>query len=482
MRIRTARAAQQSRQRGAYVAREVQIPLPLRGFHNDAAESQMDPRFAGRLDDWLPRTAHLQLRPTDTVVSGNSTTLQALPYEFLGIGQPVLITPDEFRVGSARLAHRFTDLATAAYISSTIVIAGGGAEPIRWNGTEWSVGGFTTDTGKATAEFDGITAHADRPFFWDSKGEPDFYYGDVGAVTGALTRFPLSRLGNITGTILAMHAMTVDAGDGMNDVLCIFMTTGQIVIYEGLNPGDATQWQQTARVKTAPPLGKHAFMKVGGDLWMVTASGIVSVAETLRAGAVSQVSAFSVPVAREIAETAELGGQWQAHMSGDGRLGIFNRVSGDTAQQFVWDFEQRAWTRTNYPARWWYSIGRSTFFISFTGSQRTLSSADADFSVTAVWHSTWMPIGRSGAITAIGPQILSRGPVKVALRVLTDFNAAPVDLAESFQEATLQPDNPAGTVMLDDWIPVDAAGGVFQVQMEVTARWAKLIGCKALVL
>jgi hypothetical protein len=51
-----------------------------------------------------------------------------------------------------------------------------------------------------------------------------------------------------------MLTLTVDAGFNTNDVLCIATNTGDLVLYGGLDPGDADDWNLVARVKAAPPV------------------------------------------------------------------------------------------------------------------------------------------------------------------------------------------------------------------------------------
>lgn len=476
------RRARADRQRGAYVGREVPVPLPLKGVYADADDAEISGSFAARLENWAPQIGFLEARDQHRVtMAGGSTCRQAFPFEFSGLSQSIRVMASTLAVGSTSIARTYAGRADIGYISAQAIIVGKGAASAAWNGSAWSSPAFTVTTGKPLTDFDRIVVHQDRVFLWDSAGEPEFYYGDIGAVTGALVRFPLGRLGNITGKIVTMESMTVDAGHGMNDTLAIVMSTGQVIIYEGLDPGDPDDWRQTARVRTAPPAGAQGLMAVGGDIWMVTGAGVVSIADALRKGMTSQIADFSKPVARLIGDAVKAGGTWQAIMDAGGRYAILNHVLSGTARQFIFDFETKAWWTATHPAAWFYVLGRETRFLLHNGEEAVIDPAAESTAITMVWHSPWMRLAGASTVLSVTPTILARGNLTVKLTVLSDHEDGPEDIARAEQTVTLRPEDPGGKVALNDLIAVDAVGDVFQIRMEITAAWAKLVKVVAAV-
>lgn len=477
-------AMRAARASGRRRAQPAPVPLPLRGFHTDAADAEGMTSHAAELTNWQPRGSYLETTANVTTVDLETGDTQRFPFEFSALSHTIGIRPTEAVANGQTLARTFSGRASVAYISAQAVIAGKGGSPILWDGSAFSTPAFTASPADI-ADLDGVVAHQDRLFFWDSEGGLDFYYGDVGAVTGTLTRFPLGRLGNITGRILTMRSMTLSAGHGMNDVLVILTTTGGIIAYEGLDPGDANDWRQTARVYVAPPISPEAVVNVGGDLWLVTSSGVVSVAQALSDGQLAQVSRISEPVSDWIKDRAS-SGAWQAIVSADGKLLILNHVPvTGTPEQVIYSFETGAWHPADYYAAWWYDFAGGTYLIKPDGTVAYLDSEARTSNVTATWHSNWIRVPEDRSVAYVQPTIIAQQPVQMTLWVLSDHDQTSGDLLEAVQTVAMQPDSPAdagGTVALNEIIPVGAVGEAFQIRMELTAPWARLVNMKVGIL
>lgn len=472
-----------ARAQGYGLAREVDIPLPLKGMFSEANNAEVSGLYAGELLNWRSTGASLKLRPQHSLEVGGRKSLQRIAFEFGDAQSFIEIGQFRIQLGTNFILRDYTSPYTAGFISGYGLLADGGGAPVLVNNDGISLATFTTDTGYDPALFDGVIAHQDRAFFWRTGNELDFYYGDVGAITGTLTRFPLGRLGNITGKIVAMKSLTIDAGQGMNDVLAVFTSTGQIVCYEGLDPGDADQWRQINRIRVAPPISKNAFVEVGADLWMLTASGVVSVLDSLRRSSQALINTISRPVQDDLIEMIEEGGDWSMHMSADARRVIINRVLDGASTQLTYWTDNPSWTRTDYPAISWHNLGIKTYFTATDGEKATLGAGDQQ--ITATWVSSWFRLPRSTGITYLRPTIIANGALEVSVTLLSNHDETQTDVTEATQTVTLQPDNPAdsgGRVSLDEPIAVDATGDVFQIRMEVTATWAELVSVKAGVL
>ncbi|MEM6624466.1 MAG: hypothetical protein AAF674_19760 [Pseudomonadota bacterium] len=454
------------------------MPLPVRGLFHEAKSAEIAGAFAGELHEWISDGFSLVTRPQSYVVSSATAGFQRLPFEFAAFDQELTISPTQITDGTLSRSGTFADFVSSASISSQEIIVGG-SELLTYNGSAFTVAGFTTTTGVNPNTFDGVTAHNDRPYFWRRGGALEFYYGGVGAVTGALTRFPLDRLGNITGQISDMRSLTVNAGHGMNDIQAIVTTTGQIALYEGLDPGDPNDWRLLTRVQTGVPLGQRAYTKVASDVWMLTRKGLVSLTETIRMGRLAMVSQVTRPIEEAIRKRVLLGGVWQLHTAADGSMVIINQVVSNTAYQFIYRTESRAWSTASFPAQHWHNRGGEVYFTDLAGAVRRLDEDGGQAEViTAVWHSSWFRLPRAAGIARLTPTILAQGALTFRVAVLTDHDETAADLAEAWQTVTIQPDNPAdvgGTVALNETLGCTAIGNVFQIRMEVTATRAQLV-------
>lgn len=445
--------------------------------------------FAGELLNWQSDGVAIETR-IPFLVADTRVALQRIPFQFGAEEKYILLTDGLAVSGGASFARAFNGKAMAAALSSQIVIVDGLAEPLRFDGVSFLTATFTTGVPDVfAASFDGVIAHKSRLYFWKTNGPLEFYYGGVGSVQGELTRFPLGNLGNITGKMVTMASLSVDAGQNTNDVLAIFTSTGEIVVYGGSNPGDATDWAIITRVKAAPPLSRTGFAQVGSDVWMMTTSGVISVQQAINQGALALSGAITEPISTDILALVRAGpADWQLHVSANGALVIINRVDAAGARQFLYDTDSRSWFTSDYPAREWHNLGRNTEFTRFApmnvGAElcRLDETGASTEEIAHRWVSSWFTLGRDGAIVALRPTILARGPLTVRIVVLADYNENLRDIAEAEQTVTLVPDDPAdpnGIVSLNDVIATDAVGATFQLRIEVTARWAKIVSLRA---
>lgn len=462
------------------LAREVPVPLPLRGLFVEGKTSEISGMYAAKLENWRSNGFSVELRQAAELQESTAGVIQRIPYSF-GANPSLICVKSGSVIGNGiSQVYTSTGKLSAAYISGNALLAGGAEGPATFDGSMWWLGGFTTTTGLSPTEFTGVIAHHDRPFFWKEGDDLDFYYGGVGAISGALVQFPLGRLGNIEGTIVGLRSMTVDAGHGMNDVLAIFTSAGNIVAYEGLNPGDTADWRQLNRLKVAPPVSQHAFVQVGGDTWMLTSAGVVSVIDTLRQSKQALVNTVSRPVQKELRAQVEEGGEWSMHLAANGSAVIVNRVFNGIATQHILATDSNAWFTATYPAADWYSLGQETGFTDLSGNRWLLTGQSEE--ITAIWHSSWFRLPRAGGIEYLVPTILANGPLTMTIAVLTDHDETAADVAEATQTVTISPDDPAdvnGQVSINEEIAIDAVGDVFQIRMEVTAAWAEMVSLKA---
>jgi hypothetical protein len=353
-------------------------------------------------------------------------------------------------------------------------MADGAGAVLRCDGSQIVDAAFTTTTGKDVSEFNGVFTHQDRVYLWDDS-ELAFYYGGVGSVTGEVTRFPLDRLGNINGTIKIITSMTINAAHGMNDVLVIITSTGWMVLYEGLDPGDATDWRLLGRVKVASPVSKFAVSSFGPDLWVLTGRGIVSVRDSLARGAMALTSsvgeAITDLIIADVKASKSLPG-WQMHPRDDGSQFFLNVPTETGFKQYVIDVSSQAWSTSDYPARWWHDLEGTTEFTNSDGSRCSLLDGGGDdgADITATFYTSWVRLPRHSHLAYLIPTIIADGNLTVTVTVLTDHDDTAGDIAQSQQTLTLKPDNPGDQVALNDVIGVGATGRVFQARFEVTGR------------
>ena len=476
------RAAQARQQRAQAQGRDIQIPLPLRGLLSEAKTAEVSGGFAGEFLNWESDGVKLRLRSQAVPLSEPSAILRRIPFEFGDTPRYIEIYADRAVCGEAEIERPFSASCSVAYISGQAIIADGQGVPVRFDGTDFHSITLTV-TGIDPALFDGVVAHQDRLFFWQNGGPLDFWHSaTVGGLQGEFTRFPLGRLGNITGNIAAILSLTMDAGHGMNDALAIITSTGEIVAYEGLNPADAQDWRLLSRVRAAAPVDPEGFARVGADIWMVTRGGLVSVMDSLRQGIVALVRNVSRPVSLEVMRLVEQGGRWQMHAGADGAQVYVNHITSAGARQFVFHAETQSWSVADYPAKAFHNLLGWTEITDMQGRLRRLQRIQSGDPITAKWATGWFRLPRAGGMRFLEPTLISSGALTLKVTVLTDFDGTRRDVAQAEQVVTINPDRPGINPAMHDKIAIDAVGEVYQIQIEVMAAWAELVSLKARVI
>lgn len=157
-------------------------------------------------------------------------------------------------------------------------------DPLGGSATSNIPGGVTTIqgvaiTGVATSSLSHVWVYRNRLYFVQG-GSNSVWYLPVDALGGAATEFSLRGVFQRGGSLLFGATWSLDAGDGADDTAVFVSDSGEMAVYEGAFPGDAS-WRLIGRYDISQPLGKNATMQAGGDLLIATSDGIVPVSEAI---------------------------------------------------------------------------------------------------------------------------------------------------------------------------------------------------------
>jgi hypothetical protein len=159
------------------------------------------------------------------------------------------------------------------------------AHPTYWSATAADGASWITGpTGSPVAAGRGLTQtfkYRNRVFFVQAGSMNAWYLQTLDAIGGQLGNINLAGAATLGGTLLLGCAWSVSAGDGIDDK-CVFVTTeGEVLIFTGTNPGDPQNWRQQGRYQIAKPLGKNAWLRIGGDVLIITVDGLVPISQCL---------------------------------------------------------------------------------------------------------------------------------------------------------------------------------------------------------
>ena len=272
------------------------------------------------------------------------------------------------------------------------------------------------------ATFIDVVAHKQRLWF-AQRQTLDIWYLSTLAIAGAATRLPLGALCRYGGEVVKLIAWSFDGGTGPDDYLVIITSQGEVVIYAGTDPADSDTWSLVGVYKIDKPLGNRCAIKYGGDVVVLTESGVVSLNEVRvevdRKGTLSDpirdefVTATSegralygwglflyplrgwliVNIPRPLNESE--GSLWGV---GLWDVALWGRVYNTKFDQFIYSTLHGAWFRfVNIPAICWQTLGDDLYFGGFAGimAQGDTTRADNGADINADLALAWSRYGTS---------------------------------------------------------------------------------------
>jgi hypothetical protein len=129
-----------------------------------------------------------------------------------------------------------------------------------------------------------VAVFKERLFFIE-KNTLKFWYGGLKAVTGALTAFDLQYTGSFGGTLKAIGLINSDgSGTSSANLIAFYLTSGEVIIYAGSDPGDATNWSRVGTFMLSPLVGNWPTVQYGSDLVCITDGAYVQMTKVMPFG------------------------------------------------------------------------------------------------------------------------------------------------------------------------------------------------------
>lgn len=116
--------------------------------------------------------------------------------------------------------------------------------------------------------------------YFSEKNTLKIKYAASQAIAGNLTDLNLGSLFKFGGSIVNIATWTQDGGTGMDDLLCIFTSEGEVAVFGGTSP-EATDWQLNGVFMISKPIGLNCTCKIGGDLIVITQGGYFPLSQVL---------------------------------------------------------------------------------------------------------------------------------------------------------------------------------------------------------
>lgn len=354
------------------------LDAPTGGLNGFNSVDAMPPTDAVVLDNWLPRSGYLESRPGYVRHSGDLGGPVETLLAYKGITTRKLIAGANLNLyditngGTLSIGSGYTNNRwQGATINNNLILCNGADPELAYDGTTLTPLDYTGSTPPITpGQFIGTVIFKGRSYYW-KESDTSFWYAQAGSYQGELNEFDLGPVLGLGGKIVSMFVWTMDSGTGPDDILCISTDVGELVLYQGDDPGNVGFFEQVGKFEMPDPLSIRGNMKYGSDVILMTIAGYVNLSTVLSTDTLSDYPAFSRKIARFVFEAGNQYAENYGHECIQTERGflIFNvPVKDDEFIQYVRETSTGNWCRfTNWDAVTFEAFEEETYFGGHDG-------------------------------------------------------------------------------------------------------------------
>jgi hypothetical protein len=414
-------------------------PAPTGGWNARDSLANMRSDDAVVLDNWFPRETAVHVRRghashatglgdvVESLMSWNGPSSTKL---FGAAGANIYDVTSSGAVGaaavssltSARWQHTMFGISSGNYL----YIVNGLDDPRHYNGSTWATPSLT-GIGDA-ADLIHVNAFKGRLYFVE-KNTLSFWYLPIESIAGTLVEFDLAPRCSRGGYLVAMGTWTRDGGTGMDDMAVFVTSEGEVVIYQGNDPGDAAAWSLVGTFTIGAPIGRRCLAQIGAELVIVTEDGFSPLSQFLAGARISEKAALSDKISGAVSSAVRSNRTrfgWQPVFYPVGNMILFNIPRATTNVQYVSNATTGAWCRfTGWDAECFavhddelYFGGDEVVYQADTGESDNGGEIDADGKSAFSYFGSR---GRLKRFSMVRPTLLSDGAVDAALAINVDF-------------------------------------------------------------
>lgn len=428
------------------VTKSGSIPAPIGGLNARDSIAEMKATDAVLLDNFVPGTTDCTLRagcrawatglgnPVETLLPYRSGTVNKL---FGVAGGKIYDCTNQGAVGAAAVTgltnsrFQYVNFGTPG---GQFLLAVNGADPMRrYNGTTHddataspAVTGF--DTSLAIS----INSWGQRVWLVE-KNSFRVWYLPLQSVGGAATSLDLSSLFRLGGSLAGMLTWTVASTQQTQQFAVFVSTEGEVAIYEGYDPANASTWQLAGMARIGRPIGGRFWTRFGTEVVLITVDGFVPLSKVLMVDRSSGANALSNKI--DGAARLAIAGNpntfgWQAMLYPTGNKLFVNVPTAEnaTSYQFVMNTITGAWCRyQGWNANVFETVQDSLYF---GGNDGTVYQAEygTDDNGSAIYGQMIPAFNYFGdrvkrkRFVQVRPTIIGLSDANVLMELVTDLN------------------------------------------------------------
>lgn len=493
--------------KGLQVAQGVPLPAPVGGWDAISPLANMPVDRAIQLDNWVARPGWIEPRRGSVLqcsgLGGLNTPVQTLMayngfgsvrklfavaagtiYDCTLKGAPTATTV----MGLANSRLQYIMFSNAADLQFLIGVNGVNG-PWMFDGTSWTQPVITGD-GIDPTKFIAINAYQQRLWFVQANSTDAIYLTTVGGVQGAAAIFPLGQLLTRGGYLMAIGRWTIDTRQTVDEYIAFISSRGEVVVYAGTDPSTAATWSLVGIYQIGAPIGRRCFLRISGDLQIITVDGVVGMSEMLSTdrAAANRVSLTSI-IMNQMALAAQQYKNnfgWQLIEFPLGTLAIMNVPVRENINQmqFVMNTITGAWSKfIGMNANCWETDSSDNIFFGDNKGnvwQWNVGSGDGDTPIVCTVKTAYNSFGNAAQFKRymqLQPLITSDKQPIPSIGINVDFNDTsvlsteePVPISQSLWDSVnwnefdwLELQSTA-----NNWIGIAGAGHYVSIVTQVT--------------
>lgn len=439
------------------------IPAPVGGLNARDAYADMPEKDAPIMENFFPMPSYVMPRLGNlqwaTGLPGNVTTVACYS------------PPSGSRKLFAASAGGIYDVTAKAAVGLPVVTgqtldwwqtvnfgAGGGQYLVMvngqdhmqiYNGSTWqqvtAASAPIAITGVDTSTLVNVNVYQGRLFFMQ-KNSTQVWYLPLNSVGGAATMLDFSTQLLLGGSIIAMATWTLQTSDSSVQLACFISSEGEIVVYQGIDPSLAATWTLVGTFRIGRPVGYRCQCKVGSDIVIICADGLVPLSKAVLTDRQSRGIAVSDKIVNlinnDVQAYTSLQG-WQVILYPIGNKLIVNVPAYPTCYQYVMNTLNGSWTKfTGWNGYSWATMGDSLFYGDVgVVYQADVGQSDSGTAITCrcVQAPSYFGSSEQKLFTMARPVVRSNGNVQMAFQLNVDIDLSTPSTVNTFNIADETP-------------------------------------------
>ena len=417
------------------------FPAPILGWNARDPLGDMDPRFATIMDNYFPDGTGVRLRRgyQDHVTGFVSQPVQTLHTAVFGqtdklvafVGGAAYDVTNTSQTPPAPLATGFSidywSGINAGTKGNELAIFANGSDPVQqWDNSTWQASGLSGPT-----KFGQLAVSKKR--IWATEfGTGEAWYWPAEAVTGAGAKFDVQSVVPRGGELIAIGSLTIDGGNGPDDLTAFIMRSGQVILYAGTDPADSAAWALVGVWQAGEPLDYRCLVPFGNDLILMTDAGFQSLNQFTQTGRIAgSVISDNIKLAVEDAARAFSGlFPWSGIYYPFGRqLQFLVPVQGGlTTHQYVMNTATGAWSRFIGQNPFSHALRQNgDLFFGALGKvvKADVGGLDGGNAIAGDFQTAWNYLGSRGRrkhFKNLRPNIFTNAAIELNVGFGVDFN------------------------------------------------------------